>query len=228
MAITLNGLALDDALTSVREHHEEVGGRDERTVELAGLIPGETSLEALETRLDAILDAASAVDYSAVLSIRPGRRLMVRRAAFRREIERTTLVGSFTVRLEARDPFEEAESALEIPWNISGAPSSVEVASAGTVYALPVIHMTAGGILVKPAMDDGERCMQYDGVVGEGSVLVFDSVERRVVLDGADVTPYVLGEFPRLAPGETTLTYTDDPASAHAAEAVVIYRDRWW
>ncbi len=85
MAITLNGLVLDDMLVSVREQHEEVGGRDARTIEIAGLIPDERSVAAIETRLDALLEAASAADYSAELSIRAGRRLMVRRTAFRPE-----------------------------------------------------------------------------------------------------------------------------------------------
>ena len=80
MAITLNGLVLDDLLTSVCEQHEEVGGRDARTVEISGLVLGESSLDAIETRLDAVLDAASAGDSSAALSVRSARRLTVRRA----------------------------------------------------------------------------------------------------------------------------------------------------
>lgn len=137
MAITLNGLVLDGLLTSVREQHQEVGGRDARMVEFAGLLHRETSVAALEARLDAVLHAASAVDYSAALSIRPGRRLMVRRAAFRREIQRDSLAGAFTLKLEARDPFEEAEALTEAEWPIAASPAVLAVASGGTAFALP-------------------------------------------------------------------------------------------
>jgi len=57
---------------------------------------------------------------------------------------------------------------------------------------------------------------------------VIDSAQRRVLLDGVDVTPYTSGDFPILVPGETTLEYTDDPSSTHFAHAVVSFRDRWW
>lgn len=228
MAITLNGLVLDNLLSAVREQHEEVGGRDVRTVELSGLILGEASVDAVEARLDAVLDAASAVDYSAPLSVRSGRRLMVRRAAFHREIERNTLVGSFRLRLEAREPFEESEDPTEVSWNISGAPSILTSTSSGTVFALPVTALTVEGTLVKPAVSDGERFIEYDGVVNSGAELVFDAVQAKVLLDGEDVTPYAFGEFPRIGPGETTLTYTAAPESVHLGAGTVAYRDRWW
>jgi hypothetical protein len=228
MAITLNGLVLDDMLSVVREQHEEVGGRDARTVEVSGLILGETSVAAIEARLDAVLDAASAVDYSAALSVRPGRRLMVRRAAFQREIERTTRVGSFRLRLEAREPFEESQEPAELPWTISGAPSSLALTSSGTMFALPVIAWTVEGTMVKPSVSDGERTLEYDGVAGAGAGFVIDAVESKVLLDGEDVTPYAIGEFPRIGPGETTLTYSAAPESVHLASGMVSYRDRWW
>jgi hypothetical protein len=49
-----------------------------------------------------------------------------------------------------------------------------------------------------------------------------------VTLEGADVTPYTSGEFPRIAPEGTTLTYEDDAASSHTAAVTVAFRDRWW
>ncbi|HOF38495.1 MAG TPA: hypothetical protein PLD73_00355 [Candidatus Hydrogenedentes bacterium] len=228
MAITLNGLLLDEMLTSIQEQHEEVGGRDARTVKIAGVLLGETSVAALEARLDAVLHAASAVDYSAALSIRPGRRLMVRRAAFRREIQHARLVGMFTLKLEARDPFEEAESLTEIAWPITASPSSLLVNSGGTACALPRIMLTAAGALVRPTFSDGVQCLEYDGIVKEGSFLEFDTARARATLDGEDVTPYTWGAFPRLEPGETTLTYTDQSTSSHQAAATVAFRERWW
>ena len=84
------------------EQHQEVGGRDARMVEFAGLRTARPPSPP-EARLDAVLHAASAVDYSAALSIRPGRRLMVRRAAFRRGSARQSRGGVYA-EAEARDP----------------------------------------------------------------------------------------------------------------------------
>jgi hypothetical protein len=228
MAITLNGLLLDEMLSSIQEQHEEVGGRDARTVKITGLLLGETSVAALEARLDAVLHAASAVDYSAALSIRPGRRLLVRRAAFRREIQHARLVGMFTLKLEARDPFEEAESLTEIAWPVTASPSLLLVNSGGTASALPRIKLTAARVLIRPAVSDGTRRLEYDGIVKVGSRLEFDTARARVTLDDEVVTPYTRGAFPQLEPGETTLTYTDESTGTDSGAATVAFRERWW
>ena len=67
-----------------------------------------------------------------------------------------------------------------------------------------------------------------EGQVENGSTLMIDGPAREVRLDGVVVTGYTIGEFPRLAPGEMTLTYTDDPASSHLVTASIAHRDRWW
>jgi hypothetical protein len=162
------------------------------------------------------------------LSIRDGRRLWVRRAAFRREVQRDKLVGGFALKLEARSPFEEAMDAVELAWAIDESPTSRAFATAGSVAAAPVFTVAAGGDLVRPAFTDGARTIQYDGVVAAGSVIVVDCANARLTIDGADATPYGLGDYPRIDPEETVLTYTDDPASSHSAAVQVVYRDRWW
>ena len=54
--------------------------RDARRIEIAGAVEDASSADELEARLDAILDAASGESYEAELRLRPGRRLLVRRA----------------------------------------------------------------------------------------------------------------------------------------------------
>jgi hypothetical protein len=119
MAITLGAVTLDEAHTTVQEKHEEVGGRDARRIVLTGLIAGESSVAAIEARLDAILDAASCDDPLAALSLRAGRRLWVQRTQFQREVARGPLAGSFTLELEAPDPFEESVAEHAVAWTIS-------------------------------------------------------------------------------------------------------------
>lgn len=228
MAIMLGNIALDEAYTAVQERFEEVGGRDARIVRLTGLIVGAHTLDDIEARLDAVLDAASQEDYAAALIIRPGRRLFVRRTEFTREVSRATLTGSFVLQLEARNPFEESVALRIEPWAIETSGASLHLSAAGNASAQPVITVTALEDLVHPALADGERAIVYEGLVPAGAELLFHAADRTVTLNGSDVTPYALGLFPRIAPEGSTLTYTDAPESAHRAAAVIAWRDRWW
>ncbi|MBN2310876.1 MAG: hypothetical protein JXR94_18015 [Candidatus Hydrogenedentes bacterium] len=228
MAIALGSVTFDEAYTTVREKQEEVGGRDERLIELSGLIHGESTLAGIEARLDAIVDAASAADYGAALCLRPGRRLWVRRESFAREIRRDAQVGAFTLTLRARDRFEESIEPTEIAWAIAASGATTAVCSAGNADAAPVLALEADGDLVNPAFSDGARTIAYAGVVADGSTLEFDGEAGQVRLDGEDVTPYSTGAFPRIAPEGTTLVYTDDAASSHTAAVAIAFRDRWW
>lgn len=228
MSVALGDVVFDAAHTAVRERHEEVGGRAERAIEISGLIVGESSVAAIHSRLDAILDAASAEDYKAPLSLRPGRVLLVRRAEFLRQVVEETLTGSFTLKLTAQSPFEESTVVRGYEWNIPGSGAQLLLASNGNRPALAVVALFAAGAVVNPALSDGERTITYFGTVGDGSELVLDGRASRATLDGADVTPYTSGLFPRVAPEGTTLEYTDGAASSHTANAIVEFRDRWW
>ncbi len=228
MAVTLGSVTFDEANTTVREKLEEVGGRNERRITLSGLVLGENTVAAIESRLDAILDAASLEDYSGVLGLRPGRRLLVRRNAFKRELRPEELIGAFTLELAARDPVEESVAETLLNWTIAASGATLSVTPLGTTDARPVITLTASGTLIDPRLSDGVRTMAFVGTVGSGQALIFDAPLGRVTLAGADVTPYTTGEFPRLAPEGTTLTYTDASGSSHTAAATVRFRSRWW
>ncbi len=228
MAITLNGIVLDEGKTTVRERFEEVGGRDARQVEISGVITGEHSAGDIESRLDAILDAASLEDYSAELSVRAGRRLLVRRVKFSREISRAALVGTFVLTLEARDSFEEACEAQSILWEIAGPGETRAIASGGNVFALPVITVTASGNVATPSFSDGTRTIAYAGALSAGQTLVFDGPARKVALDGEDVTPYATGLFPRIEPARTVLSWAAGAGAVYPVAAVIAFRDRWW
>lgn len=228
MPVTLGPVTFDAANTAVKEKLEEVGGRNERRITVSGLITGLNTAAAIESRLDEILDAASLADYSAELILRPGRRLWVRREAFRREVRAEELAGAFTLDLAARDAFEESTDVTVLNWVITASGATLNAASAGTLFARPVIALTASGNLMDPAVSDGERTIAFSGTVGDGQVLMFDAAARIVMLEGDDVTPYTTGDFPRVPPEGATLTYTDHASSSHTATATVAFRDRWW
>ncbi len=228
MAVTLGSVTFDDNHTSIEEKLDEVGGRDEKEIEITGMIVGESTVAAVDAKLDDIVDASSAWDYSAVLSIRTGRRLWVRRERFAREVSEGKLVGSFKLGLRAKDPFEESTSVTTTPWAVTSSGATKAVSSSGNAFAKPVITLVATGDVVDPAFSDGTRTMAYSGTVGDGLTLVFDAMAGTAMVDGQDVMPYVTGEFPRVEPEGTTLTYTDDVSSSHTASVTVAFRDRWW
>jgi hypothetical protein len=228
VAITLAGIAFDEVHTTAQEKLEEVGGRDQRVVEVAGLVVGEPSEPDVEARLDAILAAASAEDYGAALSLRPGRRLWVRREAFTREVSGEPLAAAFTLTLRACTPFEESTSETTDGWSITASGATKALDTTGTMYSLPALRLVAAGGVVNPSFSDGQRTLGYSGVVADGSELVLDGPAGIVTLDGEDVTPYSEGAFPRIEPGGTTFTYTDDTASSHTAAVTIALRDRWW
>ena len=228
MTITLGSLAFEEPHTTVLEKHEEVGGRNQRVITLSGVITGESTVTAIESKLDGILDEASVEDFSVELSLRPGRRLFVRRNKFERDVSRDSLVGTFTLELGAKSPFEESTSETAVNWPVTASGATKAATAGGTVYSIPTITLVASGSIVNPSFSDGTRTISYSGTVADGETLVFDAAARLALLDGADVTPYTAGLFPRILPEGTTLTYTDDAASSHTATVTISFRDRWW
>lgn len=228
MPITLGNITFDAANTAAKETHEEVGGRRERTIEISGLLTGHSSVVAIHDALDNILAAASTEDYSAVLSLRSGRRLHVRRAEFVRNVDADALTGSFTLELAAKDPFEESAALHTVSWPIAATGATLALSTAGTASARTIIRLTAQGTIVNPTFSDGANTMSFAGSLAAADVLVFDEGEGLVTLNGVDVTPYVTGTFPEVAADGAVFTYTDAAASSHLALAEIEYRDRWW
>ncbi len=225
MAILLADISFDPARTAVRERIEEVGGRDARRIEITGLVDG-PSVADVEARLDAVVAAAS-VAPSTPLSLRPGRRLWVRRVAFRREVRPDKKVGSFELTLEAPDPFEESESEREAAWPLAASGDSLVLETAGNAVARPVIVFTPETARLNPSFTDGVRTLTYPGAVQPGQVLTFDGPAGKALLDGTDVTSFTQGLFPRIVPGASTLHYFDDGAGSPVGTAAVRFRDRW-
>jgi len=228
LAITLGSWTFDEAHTAFEEQYEEVAGRDERVVLVKGLISGESTIAAVESKLDAVLDVASVDGFSVALSLRDGRRLFVRREGFDRQILRERMCGAYTLTLRARSPFEESVSETQTPWNIVTSGATLAASSSGNVTAKAVISLDATGAIVDPSFSDGANTIVYSGTVADSEVLVFDGVLQRATLDGVDVTPYVSGDFPVVDPAGITLTYVDDASSSHTASVMVSYRDLWW
>ena len=224
---TLGAYEFDDRHTSVTDTVDEVAGRTERTFVVSGLIVGKATATDIESELDSIADAASENRW-VTFSVQSGREITVERTEMSRRVDAAERVGSFTLRLAAADPFERSSTVTEEPWSITSSGDTKQVDTDGNVYSEPRIEMVASGDVVNPTFSDGERTIQYLGTVADGETLAIDGAARTVTLESADVLPYTTGEFPRVSPEGTTLTYTDDTSSSHTASVTVSYRDRWW
>jgi len=227
MSISVGGYTFNARTTVVREAYEEVGGKQTRAIRITGVLRGAADEAALIDALDGITRAVSEA-APVVVSLRPGRRILARREAFSREVNGRTLTGQFVLDLRAQTAWEESDALHEAEWIIAMSGAELDVENAGNGDAAPMISLTAEDVLILPSVTDGTRTLVYEGNVGSGSTLVIDGRAREVKLDGIDVTGYTSGDFPRLAPGETTLAYLDDPASSHQATASVAHRDQWW
>jgi len=227
VAISLGSVTFDEAGTTVRENYEEVGGRDVRRIEIAGIIQAHGVAD-IEAALDAILNVASKEDYSAELRLRPGRRLYVRRAKFMREVCRSGDTGSFVLGLEARDPFEESVVINYSSWIIAASGATIALKTAGNASAMPIVSILASGDLIDPSLSDGSRTLTFFGTVLAGEILTVDAHGKVVTLGNEDVTRYTEGLFPQVEPGGTTLAFRDDTESSHNGIAVITYADRWW
>ena len=227
MTIQPDSHALDPRSTGVREQLEEIGGRRERRVTLSGVIEAYSDRAAVEAQLDAILAAASQEDFNCALSLRPGRRLWVRRDQFVREVAAWPVTGSYSLRLLARDPFEESIEEASTADGFSALPHGIAVDIGGNAPAPLRITLVAGSELAEPSFSDGERTIAYDGLVLEGHTMLIDGMEGRVWLEDEDITPYMQGLFPRPKPGAAAVT-VDALGDAPAGTMTVAWRNRWW
>lgn len=227
MAITLGNYTFTQPLTALHETLEELGGRDARAIKLQGILQGFTTQAALEAELDLLLASASASE-AVPLSLREGRQFLVRRTGFKREIVSSPLTGAFTLSLEANPAFETAIDETTLGWYFGVSGATKVCATAGNLAAPARIELLASQALLNPGFSDGIRSITYEGEVAMGDTLIFDGPGGTVTLEGEDVTPYTRGLIPQIAPPQSTLTYTDDPASSHAGIAVIRYHDRWW
>lgn len=223
----LGTYTFDERHTSVTDTVDEVAGRTRRIFVVSGLIVDKTTETDIVAELDAIADAVSEGRWVS-FSVRPGRDFTVERIEMSRRVDTRELIGAFTLRLGARDPFERDTTDTHISWPVSSSGSAKTFTSGGNVFSEPTIAIESSGDVINPSITDGSRTFKYWGTVADGETLLFDAAARTVTLDGKDVMPYTTGEFPRVSPEGTTLTYTDAASSSHTASVTVSWKNRWW
>lgn len=226
MAITVGSYTFDERHTTVKESYERVGGKETRRIEITGICRGEADRDALDGVLDDLMAAAS--ESGVYVSLRAGRRILSQRESLERTLNEKHLVGQFVLVLRADTPYEESEAVVDTSWNISVSGEELAVSQLGNAPTFPVIALTTAGTVVSPRFSDGSRTILYDGVLEAGSLLILDGESGIVSVNGVDVTPYTIGDFPQVNPEGATLIYADEPISSHLLEGNVSVRSRWW
>ncbi|HOJ33363.1 MAG TPA: hypothetical protein PKY35_05010 [Candidatus Hydrogenedentes bacterium] len=228
MVIKLNDYRFDPATIQIKDQIEEIGGRNRRRITLSGIIADKPTVEEVEQVLDAIYYAASHTTYDNELSLREGRRLWVRCCAGTRRVGMEIGFGAFELLLESRDLTEESIAIEQQIWAIASSGATFALSTIGSAPALPTIVLTAAASLVAPSFSDGERRIVFPGTVSPGATLCLDASQGKVILNTTDVTPYVVGKFPRIVSPETVWTYSDESSTNPVGEAVISYHHRWW
>jgi hypothetical protein len=226
MPILLGSRIFADDVVQVRDKIEEVGGRDERIIELAGVLSVRSGAADLEAELDRVAAAASDEDYGTPLVLRPNRRLWVRRDAFTRERGLDGRTASFRLKLAARDPCEESTALDSVHSQATASGAQFSIAYDGSAPTPLTIHVTAHGPADYPSLEADGRRITYEGRLEDGAVLVFDGAERRAQLDGSDVTAHTTGLFPSLPPGGAALRYFYE-SDWHMGDIEASFRKRW-
>lgn len=226
MAITLGSYTFDEARTEAVQWIEEVGGREQRRVTLSGIVEGDSLADSVAARMLDVAAACSPDSYETPLYLRPERRLMVRRIAYKQTITGNPPLGSFEITLEAADRFEESVYVSQVTayGAIDGVTRDLE--NQGAAPAPLTIQITPRDPILNPRVSDGVRTIAYEGTLPAGSVLVLDGESAAAHRDGEEAMPFVTGLFPLVAPAMTTVTFYADDASA--ADVQYTFRQRWW
>lgn len=228
MAVTLGNYTFDDAFTTVSEKLEEVGGRNERSITIKGMVVGKENTQEIHDELDTILAAASTEDYSTELVIRTDRRMLVRRDGFIRDVHGDALTGAFSLHLDALYPHEESLGTLTDEWEVLNSGATHVIDPGGNAETETVITLVPTTDMVNPKLGDGVRTIAYLGTIVAGQSLVFDGVNKTITLDGVDVIASTTGTFPRLTPGGTTLLFVCSPTEGEFATVTTEFRSRWF
>ncbi len=211
VGLTVTRLVEQDRITatSVRLQDTAYAGKGSlspKDIRLECSIQGSPSTQ-LDTRLDAI---------KKVLNIRVDGNLQIEDdrywvARFERwQGERRPLLWSGTLRFTAYDPLAYSTTETESPYSITTSPQTVTETASGTADARPVFTLTASAtaasVTVKNVTTDEEA--RWPSSLAINDILIIDSQNYHITLNGDAAMAAFDGEFPRLVPGNNELTVT--------------------
>jgi len=215
--------------TAVDVQTSLVEGRTRKIIRVDTILLGSGSLADFLTEVSNLEAEVEKLDRGeATLSVTAGRYYGGRRLSVQRTLDEAARFAAFEIRLLTEDRYERSLDLHEATKVLTASGDTLIVDHAGNTLARPELTLTAVGNLVRPTLSDGERSIVYEDTLAAGGSLVFDSDLQTALLNGTqNVLPKTSGSFPLLSPGNTTITYTDDPTSSHSGTLLVRFRDLW-
>lgn len=207
---------------------EEWAARD---ITVSGIIQGETTTEAADL-VKAIRSAAARLDQRLRLSSSETRFLELARLR-RMDARPRELTGRrlFDVRITWRacTPFWHSQSSSNHTEALAGdATFVVDAGDVATVAMHPLITITAPvgaavpSVRLTNATDEDQAFLYEDLALEDGASVVIDCAAGTVARDGTSSIRYFSGAFPRLLPGENSLSY-----EGNACTITLTWRPRW-
>ncbi len=225
---TLGDYTFRSDSTRVLSDLRYVEDRLRRQVEIVGLLSEFATHDDFAAELSELDTAVEAFcNGSATLTLTEGRQLSGSVLRYRKTVDELERSVTFRLIVLSEDRFERSIELHEENLAIDASGDAIVLANAGTADSLPELTLSAIGALINPSVSDGLRTLIYQGTLSPGDALALDSDAHTATLNGGNALAAVSGDWPRLAPGETTLTYTDQAGSSHSATLLVQYRDYW-
>lgn len=208
---------------------EEALSRVRKSIRIDAILGPFDSIPAAQSEIDDLEGQLALLDQGlADVRIHADRFYLAHRKEYERSLEERTLTASVHMVLLTDDAFERGGQIETHLLNIADGVTEIIITQDGNIDALPVLTVHALDVIVNPALSDGQRTWTYTGTLSPGDVLVADSDRRTAIRNGtANVLNQVAGDFIRLSPGVTRITWSEAASSSHQATLIIQYRSLW-
>lgn len=205
-----------------------------KKITIGGTIHGSTQAD-LDSRIDTFKGYFNGKDKNLDITYSSGtRRYVATKNAISIEREEKALFATFQIEFICTNPFGLDTSTSNL-WTAKTGFTAATFTEAPTVggnapFQLPIITITltaitgAGDYVQISNDNNGQELMVYGQGLANGDVIVIDSVERSVTINGVEVDWY--GTFLELAPGANSITYTDG-FTTRTVNVSGVYTKRW-
>lgn len=224
--VSIGTFTLPDNTTWFETRIDRVEERYRRVVQVESVLTRFASQESFQSSIDELQRQIERLDrQEAALSVAPGRSIrgQRRRCHLQRDTEKCIAVLSLEVL--GVDRFEYGSLQLHSQ-ELASSPMNLLANASGNWTALPRIQISPSGEVQYPHLFDGQNQMTVFLTLSALDVLVLDSANRTVTLNGTNVLRDTQGEFVEMIPGQANLHYSDAGGS-RSGTAHIFWEDRW-
>lgn len=227
--IQIGAYTFPDGQAQATVCREEALSRVRKSIRIDAILGPFDSINEALAMLDDLEGQLALLDIGlADVRIQADRFHMAHRKEYERAVDERTLTASVHIVLLTEDAFERGVQIESHHLNIADGETEIIISQAGNIDALPVLTVQAQGVIINPTVTDGQRTWTYMGTLSPGDALVVDSDQRTAILNGTvNVLNRAAGDFIRLYPDATRISWSEDVASSQQATLTIQYRSLW-